>query len=538
MGKKSQTAAGSQNYPLAKRRRLRYNNNVSNTKAARRENESRAVYFQRFSVIFMKRVKNFLRAAMRGLLCAGTAAAILTLSACLSNSANNSARSSKNSYAKSSVSQTRETGIYPADGTAAESVGGATDVTESGAPSGAAAESGTSAALSTQPIRGTQGAAQQSTKADSPAQTNKTNKTTTAKKTFAETTAAKTAAHTTTRPQTTEKCSIDSIIRGMTLEQKVGQLFIARCPDSGAATAVSKYHPGGYVLFGRDFKNQTKSSMVKVIKSYQSKAKIPLLIAVDEEGGDVNRVSLYKAFRSSPFLSPQKLYAAGGWKRIDSDAAEKAKLLRSLGINVNLAPVCDVAHKGSFIYSRTFGSNAAKTSEFVRRTVGVMQTNKVGTVLKHFPGYGDTKDTHTGIAYDNRPYESFVKTDFLPFRAGINAGAGAVLVSHNIVKCMDAKYPASLSVRVHEILREELGFDGVIMTDDLYMDAITDYTGGDAGAAAIRAIVAGNDLLCCTDFKVQIPAVIKAVKSGKISVSRIEESVRRVLIWKRALGLI
>lgn len=469
---------------------------------------------------------------MRCLLCAGTAAVILTLSACLSNSADNSASHSESFSAKSSVLQTRDTGIYPADGTAAESVGGATDVTESGAPSG------TSAVMSTQPIRGTQSAAQQSTKAGGSAQTNRTNKTTTAKRTFAETTAKKTAAHTTTRPQTTEKRSIDSIIRGMTLEQKVGQLFIARCPDSGAATAVSKYHPGGYVLFGRDFKNQTKSSMVKVIKSYQSKAKIPLLIAVDEEGGDVNRVSLYKAFRSSPFLSPQKLYAAGGWKRIDSDAAEKAKLLRSLGINVNLAPVCDVAHKGSFIYSRTFGSDATKTSEFVRRTVGVMQSNKVGAVLKHFPGYGDTKDTHTGIAYDNRPYESFVKTDFLPFRAGIKAGAGAVLVSHNIVKCMDAKYPASLSVRVHEILREELGFDGVIMTDDLYMDAITDYTGGDAGAAAIRAIVAGNDLLCCTDFKVQIPAVIKAVKNGKISVSRIEESVRRVLLWKRALGLI
>lgn len=475
------------------------------------------------------------------MLCAGTAAAILALSACLSNSADNSAGHSESFSAKSSVSQTREAGIYPADGTAVESVGGATDVTESGAPSGTSAQPGTSAAVSTQPIRGTQSAARQSTKAGGSAQTNrtnKTNKTATAKRTFAEITAAKTAAHTTTRPQTTEKRSIDSIIRGMTLEQKVGQLFIARCPDSGAATAVSKYHPGGYVLFGRDFKNQTKSSMVKVIKSYQSKAKIPLLIAVDEEGGDVNRVSLYKAFRSSPFLSPQKLYAAGGWKRIDSDAVEKAKLLRSLGINVNLAPVCDVAHKGSFIYSRTFGSDAAKTSEFVRRTVGVMQSNKVGTVLKHFPGYGDTKDTHTGIAYDNRPYESFVKTDFLPFRAGINAGAGAVLVSHNIVKCMDAKYPASLSVRVHEILREELGFDGVIMTDDLYMDAITDYTGGDAGAAAIRAIVAGNDLLCCTDFKVQIPAVIKAVKSGKISVSRIEESVRRVLLWKRALGLI
>ena len=143
-----------------------------------------------------------------------------------------------------------------------------------------------------------------------------------------------------------------------------------------------------------------------------------------------------------------------------------------------------------------------------------MKENNVGSVLKHFPGYGNNKDTHSEIVYDDRDYESFAASDFLPFEAGIQSGADAVLVSHNIVKSMDPDRPASLSKKVHNILRETLNFDGVIMTDDLYMDAIQKYTGKQE--AAVQAVLAGNDVLCCTDFDVQIPAVIKAVREGLI----------------------
>ena len=332
------------------------------------------------------------------------------------------------------------------------------------------------------------------------------------------------------------KTQAELILENMSLEEKVGQMFIVRCPETEAVSKISEYNIGGYILFGRDFKGKTKESITNIIKNYQNEANIPLLIGVDEEGGTVNRVSLYSQFRSEPFKSPQNLYKEGGMDLIKSDTIEKCELLKSLGINVNFAPVCDVStNSKDYIYKRSFGQNAEMTAGFVEETVSVMKENKVASVLKHFPGYGNNVDTHTGISYDKREYNQFVSSDFIPFESGIEAGADIVLVSHNIVECMDEKYPASLSEKVHKILREELNFDGIIITDDLYMDAIKEFSNDEA---AILAVQAGNDLLCCTDFEIQIPAVIDAVKDGKISEERINESVLRILNLKINLGIL
>jgi len=253
-----------------------------------------------------------------------------------------------------------------------------------------------------------------------------------------------------------------------------------------------------------------------------------MLIGVDEKGGTVNRISKYPAFRAVPFYSPIDLYKKGGFDLIRSDTLEKANLLLSLGINVNLAPVCDVStNQHDFIYNRSFGKDAEYTSAYVKAVVEVMKQNKLGSTLKHFPGYGNNVDTHTEIAIDERDYNSFVTSDFLPFEAGIKAGADSILVSHNILTCLDKEYPASLSPKIHEILRNDLGFAGVIMTDDLIMDAIKKYTGDDD--AAIQAILAGNDLLISSNFEQQIPAVLSAVKDGTIKESRLDDSVLRVI---------
>lgn len=327
------------------------------------------------------------------------------------------------------------------------------------------------------------------------------------------------------------------ILSTMALEEKVGQMFIVRCPDIDAAQKAADYALGGYILFGRDFKDQSKEDVMGHIQSYQEASKIKMLIGVDEEGGLVNRVSQYPAFRSTPFWSPQDLYEEGGWQLIVSDTKEKATLLKSLGINLNLAPVCDVASESSdYIFARSFGTDAALTAQYVEQVVRTMNEEKIGCTLKHFPGYGNNIDTHTGIAYDSRDYNSFKEKDFIPFTAGINAGAGSVLVSHNIIECIDNDYPASLSPKVHQVLREELNFKGVIMTDDLVMDAIKQYTGD--SEAAVLAVKAGNDMICCTDFEIQIPAVIKAVNNGGISEESIDESVMRILCWKLELGII
>ena len=338
----------------------------------------------------------------------------------------------------------------------------------------------------------------------------------------------------TNEPEKTDK--ITKMLDNMSVEEKVGQMFMVRVPKENADKRVNEYHLGGYIMFGRDFDEKSKEEVIGNIATWQSAADIPMLIGVDEEGGTVNRISTNTEFRSEPFKSSQELYKEGGFDLIYEDTITKANFLKELGINVNFAPVVDVStNPDDYIYKRSFGKNANLTSEYAEVVVRAMKEANIVSVLKHFPGYGNNTDTHTGIAIDNRTLESFKESDFLPFEAGIKAGANIVLVSHNIVTNMDSNNPASLSTRVHEILRNDLGFAGVIITDDLYMDAISkNYD----SSVAVLAILAGNDLICTTDFESQIPEVIAAVEDGTISIDRINESVRRILELKLELNLI
>lgn len=338
----------------------------------------------------------------------------------------------------------------------------------------------------------------------------------------------------TNEPEKTDK--ITEMLDNMTIPEKVGQMFMVRVPKEYADKRVSEYHLGGYIMFGRDFDNKTKEEVINNIASWQEASDISMLIGVDEEGGTVNRISTNTEFRSEPFKSSQELYKDGGFDLIYEDTIEKANFLKELGINVNFAPVVDVStNPDDYIYKRSFGKNANLTSEYASTVVTAMKEANIASVLKHFPGYGNNTDTHTGISIDNRSLETFKESDFLPFEAGIKAGANIILVSHNIVTSMDSDNPASLSTRVHEILRNDLGFAGVIITDDLYMDAISkNYD----SSVAVLAILAGNDLICTTDFESQIPEVIAAVEDGTISIDRINESVRRILELKLELNLI
>lgn len=329
----------------------------------------------------------------------------------------------------------------------------------------------------------------------------------------------------------------EDILKNMTLEEKVGQMFLVRCISNTAIRDIENYHIGGFILFDSNIVNQTKESLTSTIQNYQSLSKTPLLIAIDEEGGIVNRLSWYSEFRSVPFYSPQELYNEGGYPLIISDTKEKAELLKSIRINVNLAPVADIStNPYDFIYERTFGKDIKETSKYIETVISTMKEMNMGSTLKHFPGYGSNLDTHTGFSIDERSYESFKSSDFIPFEAGIKAGADSILVSHNIVKSIDENLPASLSPNINKIIRNDLDFNKVIMTDDLQMDAIKEYIGDNT--SAILAIKAGNDLLISSDFDVQIPSVLEALRNGEIDESRLDESVLRILYWKINLGLL
>lgn len=323
----------------------------------------------------------------------------------------------------------------------------------------------------------------------------------------------------------------------MSLEEKVGQLFLVRYDSSKVLDEVSNYYPGGYILFARDFQNESKDSIKNKLSELQSVSKVPLILGVDEEGGTVVRVSKFKNFRNEAFLSPKEVFEQGGYQLLETIEKEKSQLLLDLGLNLNLAPVADVStDSNDFIYKRSFGRDAVSTADYISHMVKYANSSNISSCLKHFPGYGNNKDTHTGVAIDERSYDTFLKSDFLPFESGIKEHVPVILVSHNIVLSMDPKYPASLSSNVHKILRDDLKFSGIIITDDLDMGAISEYV--DNNQAATLAINASNDMIITSDFINMRNEVIESVNNGKISLDKIDLAVKRIIAWKYAYGLI
>ena len=324
-------------------------------------------------------------------------------------------------------------------------------------------------------------------------------------------------------------------VKNMSTKEKVGQLFLVRY-NASDVEYLSNFYPGGYILFAKDFENHTKESIKKEIEKDQSLNKYPLIMGIDEEGGFVTRVSRFSSFREERFKSPRAYYEEGGYSLLEQTENEKAQLLLSIGINLNLAPVADIStNENDFINNRAFGRGAQETSEYIEKMVEYANQNHINSCLKHFPGYGNNEDTHTGIAIDERSYENFLENDYKPFAAGINANVPSVLVSHNIVKSMDEEYPASLSQKVIKELRETLNFTGIIMTDDLAMDAVKSYV--EDGRAATLAINAGNDMIVTSDFMGMKNEVIQSVEDGTISEETLNTAVTRIIAWKYYSGL-
>ena len=323
-------------------------------------------------------------------------------------------------------------------------------------------------------------------------------------------------------------------LKTMTLEEKIASLLLVRYPDQNSTEIQTQYQFGGYVFFAKDFKNKTKEEVKTMINNLEEVSKIPLLTAVDEEGGTVTRISSNPLLRKEKFASSQELYQEGGFERIKEDTIEKSKLLKELGINLNLAPVVDVTRNPSdYMYQRSFGQNTELTSTYASTVITASQGLGVSYTLKHFPGYGNNTDTHNEVSVDNRSKESILEKDLPPFAAGIEAGATSVLVSHNLVSAIDEENIASLSPSIHNLLRNELSFSGIVITDDLAMGAVEN-----TETSCVNAILAGNDLLIVTDYKTCYNGVNVAVQKSQIPEELIDKLATRVLAWKYSKGLL
>lgn len=325
-------------------------------------------------------------------------------------------------------------------------------------------------------------------------------------------------------------------LKTMSLDEKIGQLFLVRTPERDAKEIIQRHQLGGYILYKRDIDGNDKTSLKEKINSWVRASKINPMIAVDEEGGTVVRISSNTSFRATRFPSPQQLYAKGGMEAIVTTTKEMVQLFEELGINVNLAPVADISNNPEdFIYKRSFGKDAAATASFIATVIKNTKGSGVSFAIKHFPGYGNNRDTHKEVVGDKRSLEELKAKDLVPFKAGAAQGAEAILVSHNVVNAVDSQRPASLSKAIIKLAREECGFTGIVMTDNLDMRAIKKYT---PKGACVEAFLAGNDVIMITDYATSIKEMQDALQKGSITEEALNRRVFRILAWKYYKGII
>lgn len=342
----------------------------------------------------------------------------------------------------------------------------------------------------------------------------------------------------------------------MTLDEKIGQMFIIGTSSSTNYTTLNQYPFGGHLYLLSSFKDSSgqilKVDAVKQqIMTSQQTAKIPLIMSIDEEGETVSRLNstLVPELGIEPFKNSSDVYNAGGLEAIRNDTINKSRVLKDLGFNLNFAPDVDIADEGFYIYKRTLKQDATTTAEFAKTVIETSKGTGVSYSMKHFPGYGNSTDTHSGFSTDNRELSEFENKDLIPFKAGIKANAEIIMVSHNIVTCIDEEDPASISKPIHDYLRNDMGYTGIIITDAINMDAIAKkYSTRDS---VIKSIKAGNDIICLVMDEGQqdvtggetltyagiIKYVSDAVSNGQISEETINIAVKRIIAWKYYKGL-
>lgn len=333
---------------------------------------------------------------------------------------------------------------------------------------------------------------------------------------------------------------VTPIIEGMTLEEKVAGLFIvtpeaitgvdtATQAGDGTKKAIEEYPVGGIIYFSKNI--QSKDQLTDMISKTASYCKYPMFFAVDEEGGDVARIanSSIEVEKTGPAADiaatgdPNKAYVAN---------SVIASYLKELGFNLDFAPVADVASiEDSFIGNRAYGTDFNAAAPFVSNAVTGLQENGVSACLKHFPGLGATSgDTHKEMVTNERTSQDFKDNEFITFKAGIEAGTDFIMVSHiSLPSITGDNTPCCLIPSiVTDMLRAELGYKGVVITDAMNMAAISEYYSSDE--AAIKALKAGCDMILMPEnFKEAYDGIIKAVREDQtLDEKRIDDALKRI----------
>jgi beta-N-acetylhexosaminidase len=350
---------------------------------------------------------------------------------------------------------------------------------------------------------------------------------------------------------TIDHVSVETVnwyLRHMTLDEKLGQMMLIEtlyqsyAPD--VDNMVRNLHAGAMIVYKQNMMLDNPAgppTLRRYVNDIQAHATIPLMVTMDEEGGGVDRLGLYGF--APPLPSPQDTANTGNPQNAYDAGARGAKQMLSFGINTNLAPLADVRlTDGSILYTRMYGTDPQKVTAFAGAFLRGVQDNGVIGTLKHWPGIGSiTTDPHQTLPVMSRNLSQLQATEFSSFRALLPLQPGMVMVTHVVVPALDPTLPATLSPKVVQgVLRDQLGYQGVVMTDSLYMKGISlQYN---LGQAAVLSVMAGDDLLegafDSYSMRFMMDSIKAAMADGRISQQRIDQSVRRILALKLRFGLL
>lgn len=325
---------------------------------------------------------------------------------------------------------------------------------------------------------------------------------------------------------------VDQIVESMSQTEKLGQMVMIGIQgtkvDDDSLYMLNQYHIGGVILFDRNMDSPEQVKQLTSDLQAQSNEKVPLFIGIDEEGGDVVRM----AEKLTPPPSQKEIGATGDIEQAKTWAIKTAKSLKDMGINVNFAPVADVGSNDK----RSYSADANTVIDFVRAATKGYQQENIIYSLKHFPGIGKGRvDSHVDSSSIDVAKEVLMAEDILPFKTIIDENEPNdyfILVSHLKYPALDEEYPASLSSKIMtDLLRNELGYKGIIITDDMEMGAVANHN--DFRSIGVKAVKAGADIvLVCHEYEHQQEVylgLLDAVNSGEISQERIDESVKRII---------
>lgn len=325
---------------------------------------------------------------------------------------------------------------------------------------------------------------------------------------------------------------VDQIVASMSQTEKLGQMVMIGIQgtkvDDDSLYMLNQYHMGGVILFDRNMESPEQVKQLTSDLQAQSNEKVPLFIGIDEEGGDVVRM----AEKLTPPPSQKEIGAIGDTEQARTWAVKTAKSLKDMGINVNFAPVADVGSNDK----RSYSTDANTVIDFVRAATEGYQQENIIYSLKHFPGIGKGRvDSHVDSSSIDVAKEVLMAEDILPFKTIIDENEPNdyfILVSHLKYPALDEEYPASLSSKIMtDLLRNELGYKGIIITDDMEMGAVANHN--DFRSIGVNAVKAGVDIvLVCHEYEHQQEVylgLLDAVNSGEISQERIDESVKRII---------